>query len=337
MHPLKLSAVFEKNLNMMQKIKISLTVLCFLLALGTVQAQEKIEKTFTGIKNIRLTTASGNGTIKKSSSNEVKVTVEYTYDEEDYKPTFEQSGDQLFIEEDFSRSRWTRGYSEWTLEIPDGLEMDFKTGSGNIEVMGVRVELRSNTGSGNIELDRVTGDVRANTGSGNITLRGVDGRMDANTGSGSIRLDNVKGDADFNTGSGNIRANGIEGSLRMNTGSGSIDVQEARITGASTFNTGSGNAQLELVAELNFDVSISTGSGNATLDFNGQEIAGEFYMRANDEDDIRAPFRFDKEYKDDRGGNWRGRSNGYIKEAKIGNKDIQIRISTGSGRAEVRK
>lgn len=320
----------------MQKIKISLCALTLLLAFSVAEAQERVEKTYSGIKSIRLSTASGNGIIKKSSSNEVKVTLEYTYDKDSYEPKFEQSGDRLYIEEDFRRSRWTDGYSKWTLEIPDGLELEFKTGSGNIEVGNVNVDLNANSGSGNIDIDRVEGDVRANTGSGNISFSDLNGRMYANTGSGSIRLDNVKvqDGARFNTGSGNIRANVIEGELDMNTGSGGIDVRAATITGHSSFNTGSGSAQLELAAALDFDVSINTGSGNATLDFNGQEIEGEFYMKASEENDIRAPFKFDKEYEEDRG--WRNRKN-YVKEVKVGSKAIRISISTGSGRAEVRK
>ena len=183
----------------------------------------------------------------------------------------------------------------------------------------------------------MTGEVRANTGSGNITFSQVEGSLDANTGSGSIRLDRTKGDANLNTGSGNIRSNGIEGELSMNTGSGNIDVIDAIITGASSFNTGSGNAEVSLGGSLDYDMSVSTGSGDAILDFNGQEISGEFIMRASDKDDIRAPFSFDEAYEDERGGNYgrRGR-NGYVKEAKVGSKDIQIKISTGSGRAVVK-
>lgn len=327
----------------MNKLKISVFSFCFLLFASLSFAQEKVEKSYTGIKSIRLTTASGNGTIKKGSSNEVKVTLEYTYDEDDYKPIFEQKGDRLYIEEDFRRSRWTRGYSEWTLEIPDGIELDFKTGSGNIEVIGVNIELNGSTGSGNIEVEGVVGDVHTNTGSGNITLDEVDGRLDANTGSGSIRIGRVKGDSRLNTGSGNIRVNSIEGEMRMNTGSGNIDVVDASITGNSSFNTGSGTAEVSLATELNHDLSISTGSGNAILDFNGQEISGEFVMKAHDKDDIRAPFRFDKEYGDDdddddnRRRRWNRGGRGYTKEAKVGNKDILIKISTGSGRAVVKK
>lgn len=322
----------------MKNFKTTLLTFVFLLATSIVYAQETIEKSYSGIKSIRLTTSSGNGTIKKSNSDKVNVKLVYTYDDDVYEPSFEQKGDRLYIDEDFKRSRWTRGYSEWTLEVPDGIFLDFKTGSGNIEVNGVNIEVRSNTGSGNIEIEEVTGDIRANTGSGNITFNEIDGEINANTGSGSIRVYGVKGDTDLNTGSGNIRGKEVEGMLRMNTGSGNVDVVDATLTGSSSFSTGSGTAELVLAGALSHDVKISTGSGNAILDFNGQEIAGEFYMRAGDKGDIRAPFRFDKEYEDDRrSGNRRGRRNGYVKEAKIGNKDIQIEISSGSGRAVVKK
>lgn len=322
----------------MKKFKSTLIALFILFALNT-QAQETIEKTFTGIESIRLTTASGNGSIKKGNSDEVKVTLVYTYDEDDYTPEFEQRGSTLYIEEEFRRSRYTRGYAEWTLEIPDGLSLDFKTGSGNIEIEGLAIEIQANSGSGNIDIIDVVGRTRTNTGSGNIEFDNIDGTVDANTGSGSIRLRNIMGDTDLNTGSGNIRGGQIEGSVSLNTGSGNIQIAEAKITGRSSMNTGSGNAELVLAAELNSDISMSTGSGNVTLDFNGQEIEGEFIMKAQDKDDIRAPFEFDKSSggDDDDDDNWRrGRRGSYTKEAKIGSKDITIRMSTGSGRVQVK-
>lgn len=324
----------------MQKLKATLLTLAFLMVTTLAFAQETVEKSYSGIKSIRLTTASGNGTIKKSSSNEVKVKLRYTYDDDVYEPSFEQKGDRLYIEEDFKRSRWSRGYAEWTIEVPDGIDMEFKTGSGNIEVAGVNIELNSNTGSGNIEVEEVTGRVRANTGSGNITLIDINGEARGNTGSGSIRLTSIKGDANFNTGSGNIRGNGVEGEFSMNTGSGNIDITDAIITGSSSFNTGSGTTEVSLGGPLNYDLSLSTGSGNSILNFNGQNISGEFVMRASEKGDIRAPFDFDKEYEDDRSRSYssrRGRRNGYVKEAKIGNKDILVKISSGSGRAVVKK
>ena len=320
----------------MKKLKSTLIAALLLIGLSA-HAQETIEKSFTGVNNIRLSTASGSGTIVKGTGNEVKVIVEYTYDEEDYRPEFDQRGSTLVIEEKFRRSRNMRGYAEWRLEVPDGLEIDFKTGSGNIEVEGLEIEIQANSGSGNIDVIDVVGSTQANTGSGNIEFENIEGDLDANTGSGSIRMRDVNGDADLNTGSGNIRGNGFSGAISGNTGSGNIQLENATITGRSSMNTGSGSAELILAAALNHDVSLSTGSGNATLDFNGQEIAGEFIMKAQDKDDIRAPFSFDEEYGgDDDDDGWGRRSRGYTKEAKVGNKDITIKISTGSGRAVVK-
>lgn len=338
MHPLSKYTVFGVNQLVMRKLKISLfIVICLMISFSSV-SQEKVEKSFSGIKSIRLTTASGNGTIKKGYSDEVKVTLHYTYNKEDYTPEFEQSGSRLYIKEDFRRSRYTRGYSEWTLEIPDGLELEFKTGSGNIEIEGLTIDIQANSGSGNIDVFDVTGETRANTGSGNIEFDNVEGVLKANTGSGSIRVHDIKGDIDLNTGSGNVRGEKVVGAVSLNTGSGNIELLHATVTGRSSMNTGSGNAELELAAELNHDLSISTGSGNATLDFNGQEVVGEFIMTANDKDDIRAPFSFDEEYgddDDDRGRRSYRRGN-YTREAKIGQKDILIKIRTGSGSARVK-
>lgn len=321
----------------LKTMKTTKTPLIILIALfiSTISfAQQTINKSFNGVKNIRLSTASGNGTIKKGTGNEVKVTLEYTFDDEIYKPTFEQDGDRLIIDERFERSRSVRGYAEWTLEIPDGLELEFKTGSGNIEVVGLEINVLAKSGSGNIEMTDVTGEFRMNTGSGNIDLANVKGENQGNTGSGNIRLDRVEGNSDFNTGSGSIRGRSVSGAMDFNTGSGNITIDGATIQGNSRMNTGSGNAEVILEGELNFDLSLNTGSGNSILDFNGTAIAGEFRMEASSKSDIRAPFEFDRVSEKESG--WRN-SKRYTKEAKVGNKDIQIVISTGSGVSQVRK
>ncbi len=323
--------------NTMNKLKITLT-LAALFIVTAAFGQKTVNKSYSGIKSIRLETASGSGTIKKSSSNEVKVTLEYTYDDDDYRPTFEQRGDRLIIDEDFRRrGGWgSRGRAEWTLEVPDGIELDYRSGSGSIEVDGINIELNVSTGSGSIEIMDVNGDMRMNTGSGRIMISDVDGRIDGNTGSGSIRVRNSKGGADLNTGSGAITIDRAEGEFDLNTGSGRIEASQVTITDHSEFNTGSGSVMIELAAELNHDLDIGTGSGSATLDYNGTTISGDFRLETNKRSDITAPFDFDKEYEED-GRGWRDRDVRIIKEAKVGSKDIRITIETGSGDIRVRK
>ncbi len=311
-----------------------------LCVVTTVYGQKTINKTFDGVESIRINMASGNGIIKKSNSNQVKITLEYTYDDDDFEPSFDQNGTTLRIKEEFSGGgrNWNiRGKSEWTLEIPDGLRVDMNTGSGDLEITGLNIELDANSGSGNVEAENITGDTRLSTGSGNIYARNVDGELRANTGSGTIRVSDVKGDTDLNTGSGNIRANGMEGALQLSTGSGNVDAVGVIITDHSRFSAGSGNVDVELGGELSSDLQLTTGSGNAVLDFNGVKIEGKFTLEASSKNSISAPFNFDKEYEEDNGNSRRGRNKRYIKEATIGSKDIRIDVSSGSGSARVRK
>ena len=177
------------------------------------------------------------------------------------------------------------------IENSDGLNVQFKTGSGNIEIGGLKITINASFGSGNIQMKDLNGEFKSNTGSGNLSFMDMEGLLRANTESGCIRIEYLNGDADLNT--------------------------------------GSGNTQIVLVDVLNYDLSLNIGSGDVVLDFNGQEIAGKFIMKASDKDDIRAPFRFDEEYGDDddddnrRG--WRGNRGRYTKEATVGNKNIVIK------------
>lgn len=330
MQPLIKNPCLSKNSIPMKTRKITLVTILTLCIASFSFGQKTINKSFSGIKDITLTTGSGNGIVKKSSSQEVKVTLYYTYNDDDYKPNFEQSGDRLIIDEEFSgRRNWNvRGRAEWTLEVPDGIELEFKTGSGNIDVDGVNINVLAKSGSGNIEINNLEGKLRINTGSGNIDLSRVIGRHDGSTGSGEIRIDRSEGDARFSTGSGNIRVRDISGGIEFSTGSGNIDVEGATIKNHSRVSTGSGNAEVVLSSVLDYDINLSTGSGNVTLDFNGNKIEGEFTLESSEKSDIRAPFRFNNEYD-------RGRR--YIKEAKIGSKNIEVSVKTGSGRAVIRE
>jgi len=313
--------------------------LALLFMATTAFGQKTIEKTFSGVEDIRLSVASGSIVVKKASGSDVKVTLEYNYDDDDYEAEFDQSGSRLRMGEEFkNRRNWNnRGRSEWTLEIPDGMSLDMNTGSGNIEVLNVEADILASSGSGRVEVEGIKGYSRLTTGSGSISAEDMEGELKVNTGSGAIRVRDINGDSDLNTGSGSIRVNNATGGMQYNTGSGSIDAINVSITDHSRFNTGSGSIDVVLSAALDSDVSLNTGSGSATLDFNGQTIEGKFTLEASGKNNISAPFKFDKEYEEEGGRGWRGRDKRYIKEAEIGSKNIHIDISTGSGSARVKK
>lgn len=310
-------------------------ILTFFLAICTIVfAQDKtINKSFSGIKNIRLSTASGDINLKKSSSSEVKLQVKYSYDDNDYKPVIEQNSTRLTIKEEFSKGNHS-GSASWTLEIPDNLSVNINTGSGDVTVDGVALDIKSNTGSGDLILTGVKGDLNFNTGSGDIEISQADGEIHLNTGSGNVRASQGSGNYQINAGSGDIRLDQLKGDFSINTGSGNVSAKALTLAGPSSFNTGSGTSTITLGAPLDHNISINSGSGDATLNFNGNDISGEVIMTANKKGgNIVAPFNFTKE--ETINGN---DSNTRIqKSAKLGNKNILIKVGTGSGTAEIAK
>ena len=120
--------------------------------------------------------------------------------------------------------------------------------------------VRTNTGSGDIDLSGIRGPAGANTGSGNITIASSTGEIRASTGSGNIRLDLAGGDVRASTGSGNIHASGLTGALRASTGSGNITA-EGKPGSAWDLETGSGDVTARLSFDAGFEVDAHTGSG----------------------------------------------------------------------------
>ena len=312
--------------------RISLVLLASIVSIS-LSAQEKISKSFNGIKEIKLSTGSGDCRVIKSSSRDVAVDLTYTYSDDDYIPVIEQEGDVLVLKDKFKNNRSGSGYSKWQLAVPDNIELTFNAGSGNLEIREVNIELSSNTGSGDIEVADMSGNFSSNSGSGEVSIEGFKGELKINTGSGDVDLANASGEFKINLGSGDIHAKNTTGGLKFNAGSGDITVNGAVITSASSINSGSGDARVILKSDLKAGISINSGSGDAVLDFNGLDVKGMFTMKANKKHgEISAPFEFDEVSEENQGD-----QTTVTKKAKVGNSDIEIKLSTGSGRASVEK
>ena len=296
-------------------------------------AQKTINKEYSGIKEIEISTASGDCDVIKSTNNKVSLELTYSYDDDRFEPVFEQDGDLLILKEKFKKNSSGSGSSNWQLSVPDNIKLTFNSGSGNLDLQGLNLEFSSNTGSGDIDLKNLVGEFSSNSGSGEVRIDGYKGKLKINTGSGDVELTEASGNLNINLGSGDIDASRVDGSVKFNAGSGDITVSEATITASSSVNAGSGDTKVILKSELKANLSLNSGSGNATLDFNGLGVQGVFIMKANKKHgEISAPFDFDSVEEE-------GQGNQTIvtKKAKIGSSDIEINIGTGSGRASVQK
>jgi hypothetical protein len=311
-------------------------LLCSVLittAVLTHAQQKTINKKFENIKNVDLSTSSGDIAIRKGTGTTVEVTVKHSYDEQSFTAMMEQRNGTLVLKEEFSRGSHS-GNSSWELSVPDNTKLNLNTGSGDVSVEGLKGDVRSNLGSGDVEVSNMSGNMNFNTGSGNINVNKTDGELSFNSGSGDIRASGGSGKYSFNAGSGDITVRNLKGGFSLNTGSGDIEAESLTLEDAGKFNSGSGNATVNLSGSLNHDISVNSGSGDATVNFNGAPIEGEIIMTANERNgDIVAPFKFDKEEViDDHNSSPRIR-----KTAKVGNKDVTIKISTGSGTAKISK
>src|SRR5215203_2708702 len=114
------------------KHSITLTALFFLCTIVFAQ-QKSISKSFTGIKTIKLNTASGDIDIKKAAGNEVKLLVKYSYDDNEYTPVIEQNSSKLTLQEEFSIGKHSSN-SSLALEVPDYIPIRLNTRSGDITV-----------------------------------------------------------------------------------------------------------------------------------------------------------------------------------------------------------
>lgn len=181
------------------------------------------------------------------------------------------------------------GSFERTLQVSGAVQLEIKTGSGEINIR-----------KGDDKSVRVYGRIHANEGlfggdprekvrrlqkdppiqqTGNIIRIGyvedrdlfsnvsisyevvvpADTRVTASTGSGSMTVERLHGPAKLHSGSGNITASAIEDRVEAEAGSGSIDL--SGIKGDVVAHTGSGHIKVERVAS----VEAHTGSGGMEI------------------------------------------------------------------------
>jgi hypothetical protein len=139
----------------------------------------------------------------------------------------------------FGGSSWV----EYTVDVPAGVAVNARSGSGQIEI------------------DGVSGDVNATSGSGRLTLSNLGGSLRAQSGSGVVSVDNVAGDVRLSTSSGSLQATQVRHLREATSSSGSIALDgvftdPARVHASS----GSVTVKLEPGSAVLLDVKSNSGS-----------------------------------------------------------------------------
>jgi hypothetical protein len=272
-----------------------------------------VDRTFTvnGPVRLELTDGAGDSKVTVGSPGEVRIHAEFrvkSWSESGAQkrankmksnPPFSQEGHLIRVgDAGQHRSAVELNY---LITVPPETEIHANSGSGDIEVNGVKGPVNVTSGSADISVSNVAADVQAHSGSGTISLASIQGQVQAVSESGNITVGSVYGDARIQTSSGVIRIASPAGRVVASTGSGSVDVsgamEDLRLRSGSgniavtgdppggtywDFHTSSGNVALQVTPKASFRFYAKTDSGeiDAAIPVVMEGTAGRHALRA---------------------------------------------------------
>jgi len=231
-----------------------------------------------------------------------------------YEPRMEERRDTLYLEEKMHGNN-PKGYSTWTVEVPDDIEIDFKSATGNLAVAGLNLEIDGSTGTGNIELSQVEGKYDLSSGTGDVEAYDSEGEFEFSSGTGNVEIKNCKGNFDASSGTGDVNAEGL--TLEFD----------------GEFSSGTGDAEVSFPDGTDFELRVSSGTDDAILNMNGKQVKGYFEFTCHARKGrIVCPVKFDNEEE------YKQNDQTYLRKSFTQGKDTpKIYIKTGTGTAKLEK
>ena len=206
---------------------------------------------------------------------------------------------------------------DYTITVPADAEIRATTGSGDLEITGLKGPANFTVGSGDVKASKISGDVQVTANSGAVELSDIGGQVQVTAGSGDVTLDKIKDDIRLQTGSGALEITDPGGKLEANTGSGDITIRGA--TADVRVHTSSGDVSVDgNPGAMNY-WDFHTVSGDVAL----QVPAGasfRLYARSNS-GDIQAEVPVSME----------GTSGKHEFRARIGEGKARVEVTSSSG------
>ena len=206
---------------------------------------------------------------------------------------------------------------DYTITVPADTEIRATTGSGDLEVNGLKGPATFTADSGDVKASQIAGDVRAIAGSGAIDLSEIGGQVQANAGSGDITLDRIAGDIRLQTGSGELEITDATGKLEASTGSGDVTIRRAAAD--VRIRTSSGDVSVDGNPGANSYWDVHTVSGDVVLQVPAS-ASFRLYARSSS-GDIEAQIPVTME----------GTSGKHEFQARIGDGKARVEVASSSG------
>ena len=228
-----------------------------ILATHAVLAEDVVTKNFNAaeLKSLELTNMSGDIKVTAIDGDLASVTANKISFEHKCKLTTEQQGNKLVVSvrsTDLFDSAICKVHFD--VKVPKQIAMNISVGSGDLEVVGTKGQLKFKTGSGDAKIVAEVDSLQVDMGSGDLQIDGLVGSGDLKTGSGDIDL--------------SYTAAPQTGSLNISSGSGSATISLPSGSKLDTsFQSGSGELLNEIGNSKNakFRISMKAGSGDLRI------------------------------------------------------------------------
>jgi len=302
----------------MKKQKTAILSILFLLTALSLhvfaEPEQTVQKTFEKMKEVRLKLALGDCRIEASRDGKIHVDLVYSYEKGSFEPILEERGQRVTLEEKFHDDN-PRGYSRWTLAIPEGTEIDFKSGTGNLFISGLTVDAKGSTGTGDIEIQKAKGEFRLSSGTGNVEVTEAEGEIEVSSGTGRVSIRSSKG------------------TIEASSGTGDVEAEDITLVDDGEFSSGTGDVEVVLPTGEGFELNVSSGTDSAVVKLNGRPVQGYFEFTAQAKRGrIVSAESYDKQDE------YREHDTLYLRKSFTRGKDTpKVYIRTGTGKAELKK
>jgi DUF4097 and DUF4098 domain-containing protein YvlB len=292
-------------------------------------AEGTFDKSYTvdGPTHLQLTAGSGDTVIRVGAPGQVRVHGEVSVqswseeggqrrvNELTSNPPISQQGNLIRVGD--TGNGMNNVSIDYTVEVPPDTELHAVSGSGDLEVTGIKGPANISLGSGTAKASDIGGDVQIRTGSGDIEISGVQGQITGNSGTGDTKFADVKGPIRFDTGSGDIEIANPGGSIEVHTGSGAVTVSNA--TADVRAHTASGDVEVQGDPGGTSYWDVKTASGDVVL---GVPPSASFRLYArSDSGDIESSLPISMEGTNDK----------HELRARLGDGKGRVEVETNSG------
>lgn len=157
------------------------------------------------------------------------------------------------------------GDEHYEIDLPDGVNVELKLESGDIEVIDTRGSVRASSKSGDISCQGVKGAVEVRSGAGDVRIRDAEtSSVEIESQTGDIRIERAKGTIKIRCASGDVRAKEIDSqNISIESVNGDIDLDlQSPLDGCLNVRSVYGDVLIDLAGGSNCRVSLASINGD---------------------------------------------------------------------------